>query len=101
MLRNVFNCVDCGVDTLAIGEYYMVKDEVWEQAWVDRRRQRGPRHWSLRRSRRKQRHGRREILCIACLEVRIGRTLTRDDFAAVVGTSDRCAARYRNLPEKS
>jgi hypothetical protein len=81
------HCADCNVDTLAIGEYYMVRDEVWEQAWVGRRRRSGPRHWSLRHSRHKQRRGPREILCVGCLEARIGRQLNRDDFAAMVGNS--------------
>jgi hypothetical protein len=61
----------------------MVRDEVWEQAWAGRRKA-----W----------HGKlpgQEILCIGCLEARIGRTLKRDDFAALVGRSDRCGARYR------
>jgi hypothetical protein len=85
-------CADCDVDTLAIGEYYMVLDEVWEQAWPGRRR-----HFSTRHSRHKPRRV-RQFLCVGCLEARIGRQLNRDDFAAVVGTSDRCGARYRNLP---
>jgi hypothetical protein len=31
-------CADCEVGTHTIGEYYMVKDAVWRQAWVGRRR---------------------------------------------------------------
>jgi hypothetical protein len=61
-------CDDCGFDTIGhrrgryrIGcqEYYMVKDELWpfENEW--------PVH---------------HYLCIACLEVRLGRILTPDDF---------------------
>jgi hypothetical protein len=66
------NCADCGVGTLALGEVYMVRDEIWEQAWCGRRKS-----W----------HGQvpgQEILCIACLEQRIGRELTLSDFAAQV-----------------
>jgi hypothetical protein len=61
-------CADCGVGTLTIGEWYMAKDDVWEQAWSGRRKS-----W----------HGKatgHEILCIGCLENRIGRTLTNLDF---------------------
>jgi hypothetical protein len=57
--------------TISIGEYYMVRNEIWEQAWVGRRKS-----W----------HGKMpatEILCIACLEARIGRLLTPADFTAV------------------
>jgi hypothetical protein len=25
-------CADCGLDTIAEGEWYMVKDEIWERA---------------------------------------------------------------------
>ena len=45
-------------------------NDVWEQAWAGRRKA-----W----------HGRlpgQEILCIGCLEMRIGRTLTACDFTA-------------------
>jgi hypothetical protein len=61
-------CADCGIGTATLGEWYMVKDEVWEQAWGGRRKS-----W----------HGRvpgQEVLCIGCLEARIGRTLMACDF---------------------
>ena len=64
-------CADCGLGTITAGEYYMVKNEIWEQAWVGRRKS-----W----------HGRvpgQEILCIGCLERRIGRALKACDFTAV------------------
>jgi hypothetical protein len=55
-------CADCGYDTIS-DEYYMVRNAVWERAlghpipnFDD------------------------TILCIGCLERRIGRTLTRYDF---------------------
>jgi len=56
-------CDDCGAECLspAIGhptEWYMVTDDVWETA-------RAPETI---------------ILCIGCLETRLGRTLTRADF---------------------
>jgi hypothetical protein len=63
--RTSFACADCGVCTLAIGEYYMVEDTLWEQAWAGRQRQ-GP-----------------ELLCIGCLEARIGRSLVAGDFKRV------------------
>jgi hypothetical protein len=61
-------CADCGIGTIRIGEWYMVQDSVWEQAWAGRRKA-----W----------HGKipgQEILCIGCLEKRLGRTLTAFDF---------------------
>jgi hypothetical protein len=61
-------CADCSIGTYTIGEYYMVKKHVWEQAWAGRRKP-----W----------HGKidgQEILCIGCLEKRIGRKLTACDF---------------------
>jgi hypothetical protein len=60
-------CADCGVGTLTLHEWYMVRDEVWEEAW------RGRRKWS---------HAidGQEVLCIGCLEKRLGRTLMADDF---------------------
>jgi hypothetical protein len=60
-------CADCGVDTIAIREFYMVTDETWALAWP------GP---------IKLMPG-QQILCIGCLEQRSGRTLTACDFTAV------------------
>jgi hypothetical protein len=54
-----------------LGEYYMVVDSVWEQAWVGRRKSWYDKVYG------------QEILCIGCLEQRIGRTLTSDDFTNV------------------
>lgn len=51
-------CMDCGEDTTS--EYYMVHDEVWKQA-----------------TRSHETHG---MLCIGCLERRIGRSLHKEDF---------------------
>ena len=53
-----WRCLDCGVDTDAIDEYYMVHDPIWEQAHPEIGGQ----------------------LCIGCLEHRLGRTLTASDF---------------------
>lgn len=61
------NCADCGVGTFTIGEYYMVKDDIWEEAWAGRRKS-----WTSLPG--------QEILCIGCLESRIGRTLMSCDF---------------------
>lgn len=52
-----FCCGDCGVDTSGINEYYSVKNRVW-------------RKWG-------NKHG---MLCIACLESRMGRRLRKTDF---------------------
>jgi hypothetical protein len=61
-------CADCGVNTSRIGEWYMVKDAVWEQAWPGTPRI-GTDYL--------------HILCIDCLERRLGRTLAAYDFAPV------------------
>jgi len=68
--RLSYPCADCGVNTLAIGEYYMVEDDVWNYAW-----------WRARRLPAARR--RRPFLCIGCLEARIGRRLTESDFKRV------------------
>jgi hypothetical protein len=56
-------CADCGVDALSLGEWYMVWDEIWDRAWINRSRPPAG-----------------GILCIGCLETRLGRTLTAPDF---------------------
>jgi hypothetical protein len=70
------HCCDCGLGTITIDEWYMVNDDVSEQAWAGRRKS-----WQ-----RRVLDGvvdvvpGTEILCIGCLEKRIGRTLCRTDF---------------------
>ncbi len=59
-------CADCGFDTNAGGEYYMVHDQIWHQACAA-----------------KPVPTDQAILCIGCLERRIGRTLTKCDFSDV------------------
>jgi hypothetical protein len=59
----MFKCSDCGECTQCMDEYYMLKDEVWHSAITARSKP--------------------SILCIGCVESRIGKLLTKDDFAPV------------------
>ena len=63
----VTNCADCGAGTHTINEWYMVKKRVWKQAWAGRLKP-----WHALPG--------QQILCIGCLEKRIGRTLVPSDF---------------------
>lgn len=54
----VFECLDCHVNTHEIKEYYMLHDDIWAAV-----------HPSLD-----------GMLCIGCVEARLGRTLTPNDF---------------------
>lgn len=56
--RRKFLCLDCGVDTGKIHEHYMLKDSVWRKAV----------------------NSNRGMLCIACIEARLGRLLRPNDF---------------------
>jgi hypothetical protein len=53
-------CVDCGQHTMLMHEYYHVHDEVWAASKADEAD---------------------SMLCIGCLEVRIGRALEPSDFS--------------------
>ena len=55
-------CLDCNVDTEKINEFYMVHDYLWNQAVPD------------------QYERENRVLCIGCLEERLGRVLTAADF---------------------
>lgn len=68
--RISMRCDDCGEDTDKINEYYMVKDEIWEKA--------GASEWPEWVKELKEDP---DLLCIGCLEKRIGRQLTKQDFA--------------------
>ena len=52
-----FNCVECGVNTLEINEYYMLKNNTWDLAGV-----------------------KQGMLCVSCFEALSNITLTRADF---------------------
>jgi hypothetical protein len=54
------HCLDCGVDTIKAGEHYMVRDEAWPIGGLE------------------------GMLCIGCLERRIGRRLVPADFTYCV-----------------
>src|SRR5262245_61782900 len=72
----VSTCADCSLGTIRIGEWHMVHGDVWEQAWAGRRKS-----WQGRVPGT-------EILCIGCLERRIGRTLVASDFIPDVPAND-------------
>jgi len=56
------NCVDCRWNAVRLGEWYMVHDSVWKAAGMETMG---------------------GALCIGCLEERLGRHLTADDFMDV------------------
>lgn len=56
--RSKFLCLDCTVDTSRLGEFYFVQTEIWLGAVGSKD----------------------GMLCIGCLEKRIGRKLNRTDF---------------------
>jgi hypothetical protein len=57
--ERAFYCLDCDVDTYAIDEYYILHHSVWRRA--------NPAIAGM--------------LCLGCLERRLGRQLTPEDFA--------------------
>ena len=56
--RRMFLCDDCGVNTSRIKEFYMVHDDIWDSVSENL-------------------YG---MLCVGCLEERLGRRLTPADF---------------------
>lgn len=62
MSTSVWNCLDCkkSCDRDGLNEYYMVQALVWIEAHPHRK----------------------GMLCIGCLEQRLGRRLTPDDFTS-------------------
>lgn len=73
-----WRCLDCGVDTDAIDEYYMVHDALWREGAA----------------------GDRAQLCIGCLEARLGRTLTAADFTDAEVNSVDLARRSTRLRDR-
>ena len=57
--RAAMSCHDCRIDTSSVGHYYMLRDDVWQQA---------------------KRGNRLQFLCLDCLEARLGQPLRASDF---------------------
>jgi len=73
-----FTCVDCGVNTHDINEYYMVRDEIWNLVGAGGR-----------------------MLCIGCLEKKLGRQLIRDDFSyAPINSPNRAFDKSERLKDR-
>lgn len=70
-------CVLCGVDTTAINEYYMINNDLWKQYGA---------HSGM--------------MCIGCLEERLGRKLTKDDFSDALLNSDFRFQRSERLADR-
>jgi hypothetical protein len=75
-----FTCLDCGVDTSSdgIAEYYVVNDELWRSA--------NPAGAGM--------------LCVECIEKRIGRKLERDDFVDCLVNTDPAFRKSTRLLER-
>ena len=70
-------CLDCDVCVYSINEYYMVNDDVWAEAGMKQPDYSGQ-------------------LCISCLEVRLNRILTPDDFLDLPINKGKKSTRKRN-----
>lgn len=73
--RELFSCLGCGVDTAKIGELYAVHDAVWLSAMPSKE----------------------GMLCVRCLEQRLGRKLCADDFRNAVINDLRVGAKSELL----
>ena len=62
-----FGCVDCGAD-----ERYMLVNEAWHKAFPD--------YQEVRRKRKLEDPLNQTCLCLMCVEKRLGRLLTIEDF---------------------
>jgi hypothetical protein len=79
-------CMDCGVDTDAINEQYMIHDELWREVVPSEA----------------------GMLCVGCFEKRLGRKLRRDDFRpyaqsafdAGIPVSERLRDRMRTIKHR-
>ena len=73
-IDTISRCVDCGKETIGCGEYYRVSDELWAASGISPGS---------------------GMLCLSCLEKRIGRPLTLEDFIAVLPSREAWARHVR------
>lgn len=73
--RRKFLCLDCGVDTGKIGEFYFIKTELWLKIVG----------------------AIKGMLCIGCLEKRLGRMLCKRDFTDATINNPRFVSKSQRL----
>jgi hypothetical protein len=76
--RAKFLCIDCRVDTGKIGEFYFIKTNIWLEVV----------------------NGINGMLCIGCLETRLGRELTSSDFTDAYINSPTYGSKSQRLMER-
>jgi hypothetical protein len=80
-------CRKCGVNASKIGEWYMLRNEIWEGI---------VRRWQIPIDQ----YGQAGILCIGCFETLLGRTLTAEDFTACPVNDDYLSRRSPRLQDR-
>jgi hypothetical protein len=73
-----FLCLDCNEDTSELKEHYFIHTELWLSVA----------------------NSIKGMLCIGCLEERLGRKLTKDDFTSATINSPRYEAKSQRLMER-
>lgn len=73
--RRKFLCIDCGVDTGKICEFYFIKTELWLKIMATIK----------------------GMLCIGCLENRLGRQLQKSDFTDATINNPRFVPKSQRL----
>lgn len=63
--KSLWKCMECHVNTLGTSHYYMVRNELWKE--ITSKKFKGHLH-------------EKGMLCLNCVEKRLGRKLTLDDF---------------------
>lgn len=77
-MRKKFKCLDCQVDTGKIGEYYFLHPEIWNAAH----------------------NSKKGMLCVGCIEKRLGRKLNASDFAECTLNSFKHGFKSARLTER-
>jgi hypothetical protein len=79
---SVFNCKDCMVNTSDIGEFYMVQFELWASLFGETYKPEWHEPFGATRDPDYREYAEKckGMLCIGCLEHRLGRKLKPSDF---------------------
>lgn len=76
--RSKWKCLDCDVDTGKIGEHYFVHDHIW---------------FSVVNSQK-------GMLCVGCIEKRLGRKLNKNDFPKVIINNPKFESKSSRLMDR-
>lgn len=82
--KSIWKCMECHINTLGTKHYYMLKDDLWKK--ITSKSFKGHRHS-------------KGMLCLNCVEKRLGRRLSPQDFDLTIPVNEDIISVINNRDE--